>query len=121
MKNLLIVCAIAYATNSFAQKATNHNSLKLLAKEEAYTFVPPIKLLNTDLWTRVSNTRFECHFLRLAVEYQGFEFVLYEIDEPKRELSRAAEYHIIAQEIALNTVRSSPYIFGTNNMVSVDD
>lgn len=123
MKHLIIVCAIAYTTNSFSQKPNDYKLLKDLVKEEAYTFVPPIKLLNTDLWTRVSNTRFECNFLRLAVEYQDFEYVLYEMDEPKRELSRSPEYRVIGQEIGLNTVRRSPNFFGTNSnsTVSVAD
>ena len=121
MKNLIIVCAIAYTTNLFAQNSNENKLLKDLVKEEYYTFVPSKELLNSEIWTRVSNTRFECNFLRLAVEYQDFEYVLYEMDEPKRELSRAPEYHIIRNEITLNTLRSSPNFIKTNNTVSVDD
>ncbi len=53
----------------------------------------------------MSNIRFECDFLRLAVEYQNFEYVLFEMDEPKRELSRARSYNTIGEEIAINTFR----------------
>jgi hypothetical protein len=123
MKKLLFMCVIMYATSSFSQKSDVSKLTNDIVKKDAYTFVPPIKLLNKDLWNRVSNTRFECSFLRLAVEYQDFEYVLYEMDEPKRELSRSPEYRIIGQEIGLNTVRRSPNFFGTNSnsTVSVAD
>ena len=121
MKHLLIVCALAYTTNSFSQKPNNSKLLKDLVREEAYTFVPSKELLNKGIWNRVSNTRFECNFLRLAVEYQDFEYVLYEMDEPKRELSRASKYHIIANEIVTNTLRSSPYLLGSSTTASVVD
>ena len=109
MKNLLIVCAIAYATNSFAQKTTEGKILKQLAFEEVYTFNPPRKLMNEEIWTRVSNTRFECNFLRLAIEYQDFEYVLYEMDGLKRELSRARDYNTLGEEIAINTFDISKF------------
>ena len=121
MKHLIIVFVIAYATNSYAQKANDNESSKLLTIEEAYTFVPPKKLLNKEIWTRVSNTRFECNFLRLAVEYLDFEYVLFEMDDLKRELSRAREYHIIGEEIAINSFRVSSNFtrnIDTNSTVS---
>jgi hypothetical protein len=75
-----------------------------IAVSQEYTFVPPKKLQNKEIWTRVSNTRFECKFLRLAVEYENFEFILYEMDGKKRELCRASKYSILAHGIARSTV-----------------
>jgi hypothetical protein len=89
------------------------------AMEEVYSFVPPAKLLNKEIWTRVSNTRFECNFLRLAVEYQNFEFVLFEMDGAKRELSRAPKYKILGEEIAMNTFRVSPNYPGSSTTSGV--
>ena len=120
MKNLLIICAIAYTTNSFSQKSDDRKLLSEHGQQEFYSFKPSEKLLNEEIWTRVSNTRFECNFLRLAVEYQDFEYVLYEMDGPKRELSRAPDYKTIATEIAMNTVRNTPYL-GSNATASVND
>ena len=108
MKNLLFACAILYTLCSFSQKSNYSKSSKKNAVDEAHSFVPPTKLLNTEIWTRVSNARFECNFLRLAVEYQNFEFILFEMDGAKRELSRAPEYRILGEEIAMNTFRVSP-------------
>ena len=99
------MCAVLYTTSSFSQKSTACKSSEKAVVKDAYTFTPPIKLLNKELWNRVSNIRFECNFLRLAVEYQDFEYVLFEMDGLKRELSRAREYRIIGEEIAINTFR----------------
>ncbi|MCK5442801.1 MAG: hypothetical protein KAJ23_13000 [Maribacter sp.] len=97
-----------YTTSSFSQNLKQTKSSKKNAVNQEYTFVPPKKLQNKEIWTRVSNTRFECNFLRLAVEYKNFEFILYEMDGEKRELSRASKYSILSKEIAMNTVRVSP-------------
>ncbi|WP_242093915.1 hypothetical protein [Aestuariivivens sediminicola] len=120
MKNLLLICAIAYTTNSFSQKSNDSKLLTKQGQQEFYSFKPSKKLLNEEIWTRVSNTRFECNFLRLAVEYQDYEYVLYEMDEPKRELSRAPDYKTIGEEIAMNTFRVTPYL-GSNATASVND
>jgi hypothetical protein len=102
------MCAILYTTSSFSQKSTANKLSKKVVIKDAYSFIPPIKLLNKEIWNRVSNTRFECTFLRLAVEYQEFEYVLFEMDGLKRELSRAPKYSILGEEIAFNTFRVSP-------------
>ncbi|MCK5443633.1 MAG: hypothetical protein KAJ23_17240 [Maribacter sp.] len=114
MKNLLLVCTMLYATSSFSQSLKHPKTSKKNAVEQAYAFVPPTKLLNKEIWTRVSNTRFECKFLRLAVEYQNFEFILFEMDGGKRELSRAPEYKILGEEIAMNTFGVSPNYPGSS-------
>ena len=120
MKNLLLLYAIIHTTMSFAQVKPRQKGNKTASYSNNRAFTPPSKLLNKDIWERVSHTRFECHFLRLAVEYQDVEYVLYEMDEPKRELSRASDYRTIAKEIAINTIRDTPY-FGSSAIASVDN
>ena len=116
MKNLILLCAIMYATSSFAQKSPRNKLSKKAVHNNANSFSPPIKLLNKEIWHRVSPTRFECEYLRLAVEYQDFEYVLYEMDGEKRELSRAREYSTIGKEIAFNTFRVSPNYIDANKL-----
>jgi hypothetical protein len=106
MKNLLLLYAIMYTSVSFAQVKPQKGNKIAFSNNKSFT--PPLKLLNKKIWERVSHTRFECHYLRLAVEYQDSEYVLYEMDGAKRELSRAREYSTIGREIAFNTFRVSP-------------
>jgi len=108
MKNLLFLCAILYATSSFSQEIKHPKTSKKNEVKQAYSFLPPAKLLNKEIWTRVSNTRFECNYLRLAVEYQNFEYILLEMDGEKRELTRAPKYKIIGEKIAMNTFMVPP-------------
>ena len=107
MKSLLLICVLLGTFTSFSQESTAVHKSKI-ADAKMYSFIPPIKLLNKEIWTRVADTRFECEFLRLAVEYQNNEFVLFEMDGNKLELSRASEYKIIGDEIAVNTFSVSP-------------
>lgn len=118
MKNLLLICLLLCAFTSFSQESTVIHKTKI-ANNEAYSFIPPTKLLNKEIWSRVANTRFECNFLRLAVEYQNSEYILYQMDGNKLELSRASEYKIIGEEIAMNTFSVSPAFSGSTKTNSV--
>ena len=114
MKNLLFIYLFLIAFTSFSQESTFIHKTEI-ANNEAYSFIPPIKLLNKEIWSRVADTRFECNFLRLAVEYKNNEYVLYQMDGNKLELSRASDYKIIGDEIAMNTFSVSPGFSGRAN------
>lgn len=120
MKTLLLICVLLGTFASFSQESIAVHNAKI-ADAKMYSFIPPVKLLNKEIWNRVADTRFECDFLRLAVEYQNNEFVLFEMDGNKLELSRASEYKTIGNEIAKNTFRVSPNYAGgakTNSVVT---
>ena len=72
-------------------------------------FSPNEKLLNKDIWQRVSVNRFECVFLRLAVELNNNEYLLFEMDGNKRLLIKNEEYSVISKAIASLTLRTCPY------------
>ena len=120
MKNLVLISVFLCAFTSFSQESPLIHKTNI-ADNAMYSFIPPLKLLNKEIWTRVADTRFECNFLRLAVEYQNNEYVLFEMDGNKLELSRASEYKTIGDEIALNTFSVSPNYSGrakTNSAVT---
>jgi len=118
MKTLLFAFVVLFVFTTYSQESKTFKFLQEKPPKKRNSFTPPKKLLNNDIWIRVSDTRFECVFLRLAVEYQNFEFVLYEMDGQKRELSRAIKYSTISSEIANNTLRSTPS-FSSNISVVV--
>jgi len=64
-----------------------------------YSKAPNRKLANKDLWHRISEQRFECPFLRLAVEYSDNKYILIEMDENKRILASDTNYATIEKEI----------------------
>lgn len=68
-------------------------------------FKPDRKLTNKNIWYRISLYRFECGFLRLAVEWQDKEYVLYEMDGAKRELARSKDYSDIEKVIVKLTLK----------------
>jgi len=80
--------------------------------KSAYSFVPVKKLQNSELWQRVSEYRFECVFLRLAVEWDNFEYVLLEMDGRKRVLARDRNYAVITQMIIKLTLNEVPNLSG---------
>lgn len=113
MRNILILLVVALAlTNVEAQ-----NSKKLFAKFETSSeettlkgsFAPNDKLLIQEIWNRVNEYRFECEFLRLAVEYHNHEYLLLEMDGGKRILFRDAHYSMISEEIVRLTLKSTIY------------
>jgi len=68
------------------------------------------KLGNTELWHRASETRYECIYLRLAVEADGNVFKLIEMDPDYRILKESWNYSVISQEIIRLTLRRTPYL-----------
>ena len=75
---------------------------------EIQEFEPHRRLLDSYRWKRVSPNRFECSFLRLAVELKNFNYYLIEMDGDKRVLFVDKDYGIISQKIINLTLRSAP-------------
>ena len=71
-------------------------------------FVPHPRLLDTERWTRVSTYRFECEFLRLAVEFRDHSYILLEMDGEHRVLARSIDYNKISQRIIELTLNPRP-------------
>ena len=63
------------------------------------TFIPDVDLMNEEMWTRVSEFRFESKFLRLAVEWCDGEYLLSEMDGEKMIMSRSPMYSVISYKI----------------------
>lgn len=72
------------------------------------SFVPHRNLMNTDLWKRVGNNRFECEYLRLAVEFRDHTYVLIEMDGEERIMARSINYNRISSKIIELTLNSRP-------------
>jgi len=75
---------------------------------QSYSFVPSRNLLNEEIWNRVSEFRFECIYLRLAVELKNNGYVLIEMDGDHRELAKSTDYNVISQKIVELTLRNFP-------------
>ena len=87
-------------------RSNNFNLItKKIKTEIKKRFKPNRKLINKDIWYRISLYRFECRFLRLAVEWEDKEYVLYEMDGAKRELARSKDYSDIEKVIAKLTLK----------------
>ena len=78
------------------------------AEQGSASFVPHPRLLDQTRWTRVSTYRFECEFLRLAVEFKDHSYVLMEMDGEKRILARSIDYNQITNRIIELTIRPRP-------------
>ena len=75
---------------------------------QSYSFVHSRNLLNEEIWNRVSEFRFECIYLRLAVELKNNGYVLIEMDGDHRELAKSTDYNVISQKIVELTLRNFP-------------
>jgi len=65
---------------------------KKIKSEKKNRFIPHLNLGQKMIWERVSMYRFECPYLRLAVEWQEKEYVLVEMDGDKKELARFTDF-----------------------------
>lgn len=84
------------------------NTIEVHRKEKGanYSLVVNRKLVNSDIWQRVSNNRFECKFLRLAVEIRNNQYFLIEMDGDKLVLAHDFDYNNIRNEIEKLTLNS---------------
>lgn len=112
MKKLITILLILVGLSSFSQEtlkqvndSTNTTSN---VNNDIEAFRPNEKLLNKQIWQRVAANRFECKFLRLAVELKNNEYLLLEMDGNKRLLARHEQYSIISGYIVNLTLRPSP-------------
>ena len=85
-------------------KKEDNNKTKL----NTATFVPHPRLLDEERWNRVSENRFECEFLRLAVEFRDHNYVLMEMDGEQRELAKSINYELIKNKIVELTLNTRP-------------
>ena len=90
------------------KKKDNKKEDYSITKLNTAAFVPHPNLLNEELWTRVSAYRFECEFLRLAVEFRDHNYVLVEMDGEQRELAKSINYELIKNKIVELTLNTRP-------------
>lgn len=110
-KNLLIIIVMFLSISMFAQRHTRKQRKNINQyNNKVVSFTPNKKLLNKELWTRVSEVRFESDFLRLAVEWKNFEYQLLEMDKGKRVLAKSSKYSDIANSIINLTLRKSAFL-----------
>lgn len=102
---LLLLVLIIWSSNLFAQSKDSLVDQNTIVVQE---FEPDRSLLDTFRWTRVTPNRYECSFLRLAVELKDFKYFLIEMDGNKRVLISSESYSIIRQAIMKLTLRTSP-------------
>ena len=114
---LIIVVSSIYSQERLKQ-ANDTTFTKLNTYEEVEAFQPHVKLLNTSIWNRVSANRFECDFLRLAVELRNHEYWLLEMDGQKRLLARHEQYAVISHVIVHLTLRRTPNWIEYENLKS---
>jgi len=117
MKNICIVFSLLYCVVSYTQEteAIADNSVSVLSVNEfvpnVYTRDWPRKLKNQRIWKHVAENRFECPFLKLAVEWDGVNYHLMETEGGKRILCTNSNYSMISSKIVELTLNSSPYVF----------
>ena len=87
-------------------RSNNFNLItKKIKTEIKKRFKPDLRLTNKNLWTKVSLYRFECEFLRLAVELHEKEYVLVEMDGGNKELARSKDFSVIKRVIDKLTLK----------------
>ncbi|PCI01022.1 MAG: hypothetical protein COB81_07905 [Flavobacteriaceae bacterium] len=82
MKKIFIVFSFLYCVVSYTQEA-DAIAVNLSFTENIKEFTPnvytrewPRKLKNQSIWRYASENRFECPFLKLAVEWDGINYHL---------------------------------------------
>ena len=113
MKIVLLIFLIFFAAlpmwSQFHERPEDRIDAAVDTIYKSSVFVPHPYLLNTSLWKRVSEYRFECEYLRLAVEFKDHTYVLIEMDGDKRILARSIDYLRISNKIKELTLRNSPH------------
>jgi hypothetical protein len=112
MKLPLTILMFSVAFNIVSQepleKVNNSKSSDSKSNNAIEAYCPDEKLLNKDIWQRVSVNRFACAFLRLAVELKNNEYLLFEMDGNKRLLIKHEEFSVISKAIVSLTLRTCP-------------
>ena len=102
---LLLLLSLLCMNTLFSQVRDSVSNQNVMEIQE---FEPHRKLLDSERWKRVSPNRFECSFLRLAVELKNFKYYLIEMDGKKKTLIAHKNYGIISKAIIQLTLRSTP-------------
>lgn len=105
---LLFLAVLSSFSQIQLEQLIDTTNTKLKIDNDIEAFQPDVKLLNTEIWNRVTAYRFECEFLRLAVELKNNEYWLLEMDGNKRLLARHEHYWFISRVIVNLTLRRSP-------------
>ncbi len=112
MKIGILLCVVLSALITFSQEipelVKDSVNEKFKVPHGREVFHPDLRLLNTSVWQRVTANRFECDFLRLAVEWRNKQYWLLEMDGQKRLLSRHECYSVISHVIVHLTLRQTP-------------
>ena len=108
IKLFLILVVLSSISQERLEQLNDTINTKSKGDNDIEAFQPDVKLMNTSIWKRVTANRFECEFLRLAVELKNNEYWLLEMDGNKRLLARHEHYSVISQVIVNLTLRRSP-------------
>lgn len=108
----LLYCAASYSqeTDAIADNSLFANSIKEFVPN-IYTRDWPRKLKNQSIWRHVAENRFECPFLKLAVEWDGVNYHLIETEGGKRIMCTNSNYSSISSKIVELTLNSTPNFF----------
>jgi hypothetical protein len=96
---LLFLGTFNIVSQESTEKANRSKSITSNLNNEIEAFSPDKRLLNEDIWQRVSVNRFECKLLRLAVELGNDEYLLMEMDGNKRLLFKHKQYSSVSKAI----------------------
>jgi len=109
---LLLYCVVSYTQEAYviADNSLFSNSVKEFVPN-VYTRDWPRKLKNQRIWKHVAENRFECPFLKLAVEWDGVNYHLIETEGGKRILCTNYKYSMISSKIVELTLNSTPNFF----------
>jgi hypothetical protein len=108
MKNILLLTLVMLFSISMCARKKEKKKMKkenVITNAEISSFAPNKKLLNQEIWTRVSENRFECNYLRLAVELRNFAYILKEMDGKEHILAIEFNYYYIRNKILELTLR----------------
>jgi hypothetical protein len=87
-------------------RATNFDPIfKTLKTLKKNRFTPNDDLQNKTIWKRVALHRFECNYLKLAIEFDDPDYVLYAMNGPKEALFQSVDFALIRQKITNLTLR----------------
>ena len=108
MRRLILVIVGLWIFNLGYEQDGEGTSKRIDSLPVFATPIPNNNLSDNLVWKRVSEYRYECEFLRFAVEYKSNAYALYELDEPKRLLVKSESYKDITREIVKLTININP-------------
>ena len=70
-----------------------------------YSGSPSPELTSSDLWKKVSDNRYECDFLKLAIEWYGGDYLLVEMEGDERIIAKSRDYSKIQDLVVRLTLK----------------